>query len=57
MPVPCASPPDEVELDELLVGLELLLVLVLELVLLDELLLDGSAAVVVLDDDELVLAV
>jgi len=65
VPVPCASPPDEVlELDELVVLLELLLeLLVLELVLLDELLLDellldGSAAVVVLlDDEELVLAV
>ena len=44
VPVPCASPPDEVlELDELVV-------------LLDELLLDGSAVVVVLDE-ELVLAV
>ena len=49
VPVPCASPPDEVvELDELLV---------LELVLLDELLLEGSAAVVLLEDEELVLAV
>lgn len=55
VPVPCASPPDEVlELDELVVLLELL---VLELEELDELLLDGSAAVVVLEDEELVLAV
>jgi len=57
VPVPCASPPDDVL--ELVVVLELLLELLvlLELVLLDELLLDGSAAVVVLDDDVLALAV
>ena len=42
VPVPCASPPDVVEL---------------EVEELDELLLAGSAAVVVLDDEELVLAV
>ena len=55
MPVPWASPPEEVlELDELVVLLELLLELEL---LLDELLLDGSAALVLVEDEELVLAV